>query len=112
MPGRTRGAGGRGACAARPDRVADRLGRVRCVRPDLGVPVPALRSDDLRPGQEELAAEMTSSMLCAEAGVDTDAIFANSAGYIGSWLETIKADPKMVIGAAAAAQKAADLVLE
>ena len=55
---------------------------------------------------------MTSSMLCAEAGVDTDAIFANSAGYIGSWLETIKADPKMVISAAAAGQKAAGLVLE
>jgi antirestriction protein ArdC len=63
-------------------------------------------------GKEELAAEMTASMLCAETGVDTDAIFANSAAYVGSWLETIKADPKMVISAAAAGQKAADLVLE
>jgi len=63
-------------------------------------------------GKEELAAEMTASMLCAETGINTDAIFANSAAYIGSWLETIKADPRMVISAAAAGQKAADLVLE
>jgi antirestriction protein ArdC len=63
-------------------------------------------------GKEELAAQMAASMLCAETGINNDEIFANSAAYVGSWLETIKADPKMVIGAAAAAQKAADLVLE
>ncbi len=50
--------------------------------------------------------------MCAETSINTDEVFANSAAYVGSWLETIKAEPKMVIGAAAAAQKAADLVLE
>jgi antirestriction protein ArdC len=63
-------------------------------------------------GKEELVAQMTASMLCAETGIDTDEIFTNSAAYIGSWIRTIKGDPKMVVSASAAAQRAADLIAE
>jgi antirestriction protein ArdC len=63
-------------------------------------------------GKEELVAQMTASMLCAETGIDTDEIFENSAAYIGSWLRTIKGDPRMVVTAAAAAQRATDLITE
>jgi antirestriction protein ArdC len=63
-------------------------------------------------GKEELVAQMTASMLCAETGIDTGEIFGNSAAYIGSWLRTIKGDPRMVVTAAAAAQRASDLITE
>lgn len=63
-------------------------------------------------GKEELVAQMTASMLCAQTGIDTDEIFTNSAAYIGSWLTTIKGDPRMVVSAAAAAERATDLITE
>jgi antirestriction protein ArdC len=63
-------------------------------------------------GKEELVAQMTASMLCAETGIDTDEIFQNSAAYVGGWLQTIKSDPRMVVSAAAAAQKATDVITE
>ncbi len=63
-------------------------------------------------GKEELVAQMTASMLCAQTGIDTDEIFTNSAAYIGSWLTAIKGDPKMVVAAATAAERAADLISE
>ena len=55
---------------------------------------------------------MAASMLCAETGIDTDEIFQDSAAYIGSWLQTIKGDPRMVVSASAAAQKATDMITE
>jgi antirestriction protein ArdC len=63
-------------------------------------------------GKEELVAQMTASMLCAETGIDSEEIFQNSAAYIGSWLQTIKGDPRMVVSAAAAAQRATDKITE
>jgi antirestriction protein ArdC len=63
-------------------------------------------------GREELVAQMSASMLCAETGIDTDEIFENSAAYIGSWLQTIKGDPRIVVSSATAAQRATDLITE
>ena len=63
-------------------------------------------------GKEELVAQMAASMLCAETGIGTDEIFQDSAAYIGSWLQTIKGDPRMVVSASAAAQKATDMITE
>jgi len=60
-------------------------------------------------GREELVAEMTSAFLQAETGVETAE--QNSAAYLASWIRSIKEDPKAVVVAAGAAQKAADLVL-
>lgn len=60
-------------------------------------------------GKEELIAEMSAAFLCAEAGVAQTV--ETHAGYIASWLRTIQGDPKLVVQAAGAAQKAANLVL-
>ena len=61
-------------------------------------------------GKEELVAEMTAAFLCATAGIENTTI-ENSAAYVASWKQTIKADAKMVVMAAAQAQKAADYML-
>jgi len=61
-------------------------------------------------GQEELVAEMTAAFLCGHCRIE-QAIIENSAAYIGSWLRTIKQDAKLVVIAAAQAQKAADFIL-
>lgn len=61
-------------------------------------------------GQEELVAEMASAFLCGHCGI-VQAILDNSAAYIGAWLRTIKEDAKLVVIAAAQAQKAADYIL-
>ena len=61
-------------------------------------------------GVEELTAEFTAAYLNAVAGLEPEVI-ENNAAYIASWKATIKADPKLVITAAGAAQKAADLIL-
>jgi len=67
---------------------------------------------DGRYSREELRAEMTAAYLCAETGLDSAGLFGNSASYIASWLGELRSDRKLVISAAAAAQKAAGLVLE
>ena len=60
--------------------------------------------------KEELVAEMTSAFLCAEAGID-GATLDNSASYISGWLKVLRNDPKLVVSAAAQAQKAANFIL-
>jgi antirestriction protein ArdC len=59
---------------------------------------------------EELVAEMTAAFLCGRAGIEA-ATIANSAAYIDHWRRKISDDPKLVVTAAARAQKAADYVL-
>ena len=59
---------------------------------------------------EELIAEMGAAFLCAEAGI-SPAVIENQAAYIHGWLKKIRDDRKLVIHAAAKAQKAADYVL-
>ena len=61
-------------------------------------------------GQEELVAEMASAFVCGHCGIE-QAILDNSAAYIAAWLRTIKQDSKLVVVAAAQAQKAADYIL-
>lgn len=60
--------------------------------------------------KEELIAEMGAAMLCGVAGI-ANVTIDNSAAYIASWLGKLRSDPKLVISAAAQAQKAADLIL-
>jgi antirestriction protein ArdC len=59
--------------------------------------------------KEELVAEMTAALLCGEAGIEINV--EHHAGYIASWLRELQNDRKLVVQAAARAQKAADLVL-
>jgi antirestriction protein ArdC len=58
--------------------------------------------------KEELAAEMTAAMLCARTGIDGQ--FDASASYVSNWLEELKNDKKLVVSAAAQAEKAAEMI--
>ncbi len=60
--------------------------------------------------REELVAEMTAAMLCGIAGIE-QVRMAQSAAYIANWLGALKGDKKLVVQAAAQAQRAADLIL-
>jgi antirestriction protein ArdC len=59
---------------------------------------------------EELIAEMGAAMLSGVVGIENRTI-KNSASYIQSWLGKPKDDKRLVVHAAAAAQKAADFIL-
>ena len=61
--------------------------------------------------KEELVAEMTAAFLCFEAGICPQTL-ENSAAYIKGWLKVFKDDRKVLVCAAAAAQKAADFILD
>jgi antirestriction protein ArdC len=60
--------------------------------------------------KEELVAEMGAAFLCGHAGI-VERILDNSAAYVQGWLSRLKDDPKLVVQAAAQAQKAADFIL-
>jgi antirestriction protein ArdC len=60
--------------------------------------------------KEELIAEMGAAMLCGVAGIDQVTI-PMQASYIGNWVRTLQGDHKLVIQAAAGAQRAADRIL-
>lgn len=59
--------------------------------------------------KEELVAEMAAAFLNGEAGLEIE--IERSAGYIQHWLKVLKDDRRLLISAAAQAQKAADLIL-
>jgi antirestriction protein ArdC len=59
---------------------------------------------------EELIAEMGAAFLCAEAGI-SPAVIANEAAYIQDWLGKLRGDKRLVVIAAAQAQRAADYIL-
>ena len=59
---------------------------------------------------EELIAEMSAAYLCAEAGI-SPAVIVNEAAYIQGWLMKLRSDKRMVVTAAAQAQRAADYIL-
>jgi antirestriction protein ArdC len=67
------------------------------------------RFGDENYSREELIAEMTSAFVCGEAGIPVNV--QHHAGYIQSWLRALKGDKKLVVQAAGAAQKAADLIV-
>jgi len=60
--------------------------------------------------KEELVAEMTAAFLCGESGIERETI-QNSAAYIQSWTRKFKENVKLVVLAAAQAQKAADFIM-
>lgn len=65
---------------------------------------------DHKYSQEELVAELTACFLQGEAGI-LDATAEHSAAYLQHWVTFLKSDPQAFPKAAAAAQKAADLIL-
>lgn len=61
--------------------------------------------------KEELCAELGAAFLNNHCGLETDASFRNSTGYIQGWLKALKDDKRLIITAAGAAEKAVNLVL-
>lgn len=60
--------------------------------------------------KEELVAELGAAYLCATVGIEQDTL-TNSTAYIQSWLGALENDKRMIVYAAAQAQKAADYIL-
>src|ERR1700729_4517006 len=53
---------------------------------------------------------MGAAFLCGEAGI-AESTLENSAAYLKGWLEQLQNDKKLIVQAAAQAQKAADFIL-
>jgi antirestriction protein ArdC len=70
----------------------------------------ALKFGDTNYSREELTAEMGAALLAGHSGIE-QVTLANNAAYLASWIGTLKGDPKLVIVAAASAQKAVDYIL-
>lgn len=60
--------------------------------------------------REELVAEMGAAMLNGLSGIETRE--ENTAAYLANWLRSLRDDKRLVIVAAAQAQKAADWIVE
>jgi antirestriction protein ArdC len=60
--------------------------------------------------REELIAEMSAAFLCGTAGIEA-ATLQDSTAYLANWIKVLKGDSRLVITAAAQAQKAADFIL-
>lgn len=60
--------------------------------------------------KEELVAEITASFLSAEAGT-LDKVQDNATAYVQGWAKRLGSEPRLILEAANAAQKAADLIL-
>jgi antirestriction protein ArdC len=65
-----------------------------------------LLTDSARPP----ATATGAAYLCAEAGI-SNAVIENQAAYLAGWLGKLRDDRKLLIYAAAQAQKAADFIL-
>lgn len=61
--------------------------------------------------REELVAEITSVVLCNHFGIDTAKIQRNTAAYVQHWLKILKDDKRLIVTAAARAEKAVNLIL-
>lgn len=60
--------------------------------------------------REELVSEMGAAFLCALAGIANTHSERNSTAYIQNWIRELESDNRLVLQAAAAAQKAVDLI--
>ena len=61
--------------------------------------------------KEELVAEIGASSILYVLGIETERTFQNSTAYIQSWLKALSNDNKMVVSAAARADKAVRMIL-
>ena len=62
--------------------------------------------------KEELVAELGTSYILHQIGIETPKTFTNSVAYIQSWLKQLKNDKKFIISAASKAEKAIHYILE
>lgn len=62
--------------------------------------------------KEELVAEIGAASILHILGMETPQTFKNSSAYIQSWLRALKNDKRLIISAAARAEKAVNLILD
>lgn len=60
--------------------------------------------------KEELVAETGAAFLCSIAGIANEHTDRNTTAYIQNWIETLEGDNRLLLQAAAHAQKAIDLI--
>lgn len=80
----------------------------RLNRFESGIGAAAFGSDSY--SKEELVAEIGAACCLHELGLETPSTFKNSAAYIQSWLRALKDDKRLIISAAARAEKAVKLI--
>jgi antirestriction protein ArdC len=61
--------------------------------------------------KEELVAEMGAAFLCAIAGIANEHTDRNTTAYIQNWISKLEEDNRLIVHAAANAQKAVDSIL-
>lgn len=61
--------------------------------------------------KEELVAEMGAAFLCSIAGIANEHTDRNTTAYIQNWIAKLEGDNRLIIHAAANAQRAADCIL-
>lgn len=61
--------------------------------------------------KEELTAEMGAAFLCHQLQIDGEKAFRNSAAYIQGWLKKLHDDRKMIVSAAAKAERAVEYIM-
>lgn len=69
-----------------------------------------LDRSNLNPKGEELVGEMGGTMLDSIAGITTEAGIENAAAYCGKWIDTLRANPRMIVSCASKATKAVKFV--
>lgn len=60
--------------------------------------------------REELVAELGAAMLCNVTGLECAATVRNSTAYLQNWIKALKNDNRMIVWAAARAEKAAEFI--
>lgn len=76
-------------------------------------PMVALMADREGYAKEELVAEICSTFLSAELGVDMpDSVVNNHMAYVSSWIKAIKEDNSVLFNAIKEADRAADYLME
>ena len=76
----------------------------------VGITGPILWASE-RYSKEELIAELGSCFLMTIKGLTVDATLEDGACYINHWMERLRDDKKLVVEAAAQAQRAVDYIL-
>jgi antirestriction protein ArdC len=69
------------------------------------------RFGDALYSKEELVAEMGAAFLCAIAGIANERTDRNTTAYIQNWIAALEEDNRLIVHAAANAQRAVDLIL-
>lgn len=89
------------------------LGHATAAPSRLDRPTAALHADRDAYATEELRAEIASTFVCAELGIEMpDSVIENHRAYVSSWLSPIKQDHNVLFSAIKDADKIADYMVE